>query len=339
MGTYLVQSSDIVQRSGIDMKVAVVIPCYNVEDYVEAAVRSVWAQKGVELDIVAVDDGSTDGTGQVLAALASERPGQLKVITQTNRGACLARQRGMGEVGGAYIQFLDADDRLLEGKIARQVGLAQAAGGPALVVGGYRNQWQDGRQEDVIPTQSAPWSAWISARLGTTSANLWQRTAIEAVGGWKADQASSQDYELSHRLLKDGHGILLDPIVGALITKRSIGSISRTDAGGNLERYIRLRAHVRDHLRTCEAHRFARELNLVEQQIFLAIRALYRIDSARAEELLAVHVPPGFKPVPAPGLSNAYCLVHRLLGFSAAEVVASAIGNLRRIRNAHDTLP
>jgi hypothetical protein len=208
-----------------------------------------------------------------------------------------------------------------------------------MVVGGYRNLWHDGREEDVIPTRSEAWSAWISARLGTTTANLWERKAVEAVGGWKADQASSQDYELSHRLLKAGHGILVDTVVGALITKRATGSISRTDAGGNLERYIRLRAQVRDHLRSCGLQEHAKDLALVEQQIFLAIRALYRIDRARAVELLAIHVPQGFSPLPAPGLSHGYCMVHRLLGFNTAEAVAAAIGNLRRIRNAHDTLP
>jgi hypothetical protein len=159
------------------------------------------------------------------------------------------------------------------------------------------------------------------------------------VGGWKADQASSQDYELAHRLLKRGYGIIIDPDVGALITKRAQGSISRSDAGGNLERYIRLRSEVRDHLQATDRHRYAEELATVEQQIFIAVRALHRLDRERARSLLKKYLPSDFRPVPAPGLSVSYCLVHRLLGFKAAETVAAAFGNLRRIRSAHDTLP
>lgn len=321
------------------MKVAVVIPCYNVEPYVEAAIRSVWAQQGVELDVVAVDDGSTDGTARVLARLAAERPGELRVITQTNQGACRARQQGLLGTSGTYVQFLDADDRLVEGKIARQLERAVAAGEPAIVVGGYRNQWPDGRQEDVLPLRSAPWSAWIDRSMGTTSANLWKRSILEAVGGWKADQASSQDYELSFRILKAGHDILIDPVVGAVINKRRSGSISRSDEGGNLIRYIALRVEVRDHLRASDAARFASELEQVDQQIFLALRSLYRIDRAGARSLMLLHLPDGVELRPAPGLSRAYCLAYKVLGFNAAETIAAAFGNLRRIRSANDTLP
>jgi glycosyltransferase involved in cell wall biosynthesis len=321
------------------MKVAVVIPCHNVAALVEGAVRSVWDQQGVDPDIVAVDDGSTDGTGQVLARLASERPGKLKVITQNNAGACVARQRGLAEVDGAYVQFLDADDRLMTGKIRGQLQLAHVTGEPAIIVGGYRNTWSDGREYTVLPLETKPWAAWVGGTMGTTSANLWNRKALVSVGGWNKDQLSSQDYELAFRLLRAGHTIAVDRTVATWITKRSSGSISTRDQAGNLDRYIKLRADVREHLKSVDAVGFRDEIATVEQHLFMAIRILYRMDRARALQLLEALLPGDFRPRRQPGLSTSYCLVHRLFGFGMAERIAMAIGNLRRIRSAHDQLP
>ncbi|MBK6831556.1 MAG: glycosyltransferase family 2 protein [Flavobacteriales bacterium] len=99
------------------------IPCYNVQAH-GVAVRSVFAQTHADLDIVAVDDGSTDGTRAILQRLVTESSGRLRVISQANAGACAARNAGVAATRGEWIQFLDADDELLPDKIERQVGLA-----------------------------------------------------------------------------------------------------------------------------------------------------------------------------------------------------------------------
>ena len=304
------------------MRIAVVIPCFNVEEHVEDAVRSVWSQEGVELDVVAVDDGSTDTTLQLLQQLAAERPRHLRVLSQPNRGANAARNAGLAATTGEYVQFLDADDRLLPGKLERQAALCARSGRPVMVVGAYRRCWDDGRTQEVLPSGDDAWSAWVRLQLGTTSANLWQREALEAAGGWKEDQASSQDYELAHRLFINGGTIARDAAIGTIVNRRTRGSISAGDRVGNMERYVHLRARVIAHLEAMDPGHHARDIALLQQQMFMLIRVIHRHDRDRAMRLLGTHFPKGYRPERSPGLSRGYCMVHRLFGFERAERIA-----------------
>jgi glycosyltransferase involved in cell wall biosynthesis len=304
------------------MRIAVVIPCYNVEKYVEDAVRSVWSQEGVEPDVVAVDDGSTDATPRILEQLVAERPHHLRVLSQPNRGANAARNAGLAETSGEYVQFLDADDRLLSGKLARQAALAVRSGRPVMVVGAYRKCWPDGRTQEVLPSGDDAWSAWVGLQLGTTSANLWQREALQAAGGWKEDQASSQDYELAHRLFIHGGTIVMDDTLGTIVNRRTHGSISASDTVGNMERYILLRARVKEHLEALHSAVHVQLIARLKQQMFMLIRVIHRHDRERAMHLLRSLFPEGYRPERSPGLSSGYCLVHRLFGFERAERIA-----------------
>src|SRR5690606_32136288 len=92
--------------------VSVVVPCYNVEGFVRRAVESAAAQTHRPLEIICVDDGSTDGTLGVLRELEAEHPGLVRVLAGPNGGAPAARNRGLKEARGEYVQFLDADDEL-----------------------------------------------------------------------------------------------------------------------------------------------------------------------------------------------------------------------------------
>lgn len=308
------------------MKVAVIIPCHNVAVHVEHAVRSVWAQEDAELDIVAVDDGSTDGTLGVLEKLMAERPGSLRVLRCAHAGAGAARNAGLWATDAPYLQFLDADDALLPDKIGGQLALAMRPEAPALIAGGYRNYWEDGRTADVIPVDQA-WSAVIQGRAGTTSANLWARGSVVAVGGWDEQLASSQDHDLAFRILRGGGSYVADPRVGSVILKRSGSSISRSDPVGNWERFIVLRAAIRDHLRTSEGN--GDDVRLCEHFIFGAIRAIARTDQKKALHLRDHYLGRGYEPGRGVGSSRAYVLVHRLFGFRAAQAAAKALDILR----------
>src|SRR4051812_16000050 len=96
--------------------VTVVIPCYNQARFLGEAIESVLRQTHRAREVVVVDDGSTDGT----AAVAARYP-DVQLIRQPNRGLAAARNRGLAESRGAYLVFLDADDRLLPR--ALEVGL------------------------------------------------------------------------------------------------------------------------------------------------------------------------------------------------------------------------
>lgn len=88
---------------------SVVVPLYNKKDNIGKTLESALAQTFTDFEVIVVDDGSTDGSGDLVRAIASEDP-RIRLITQENRYIGAARNRGVKHAGGEYIAFLDADD-------------------------------------------------------------------------------------------------------------------------------------------------------------------------------------------------------------------------------------
>ena len=103
------------------MKFSFIIPVYNCRDYLTACVESILASKNDALEIILINDGSTDGSGAVCDELAQLYP-QVRVIHQPNGGASAARNRGIREAQGEHILFFDADDTIN----AKQLGTVLA---------------------------------------------------------------------------------------------------------------------------------------------------------------------------------------------------------------------
>ena len=99
------------------VKVSVIIPVYNVEPYLKQCMDSVVGQTLKDIEIICVDDGSTDGSLDILKEYATE-DSRIQIIEQKNAGAGAARNNGMRHATGKYLSFLDSDDffepRMLE---------------------------------------------------------------------------------------------------------------------------------------------------------------------------------------------------------------------------------
>ncbi|MFN5814490.1 MAG: glycosyltransferase family 2 protein, partial [Pseudanabaena sp.] len=102
--------------------VSILIPCYNSEKWIAETLKSALDQTWQNIEIILVDDGSTDNSLSIARSYESSR---LKVITQENRGASSARNRALKEAQGDFIQYLDANDLLNPQKIEAQVLLLQ----------------------------------------------------------------------------------------------------------------------------------------------------------------------------------------------------------------------
>lgn len=105
------------------MKLSVIIPVYNVEAYLRACLDSVLESGDGDWEIVAVNDGSTDGSGAILAEYAARFPGIMRVITTPNGGLGHARNTGLEAAQGEYVLFVDSDDLLLPHALTEMLAL------------------------------------------------------------------------------------------------------------------------------------------------------------------------------------------------------------------------
>ncbi len=105
-------------------QVSVIIPVYNTEAYVEQAVRSIMEQTLRQIEIIAVDDGSTDGSGAILERLAAEDR-RIRIHKQPNKGLSGARNAGLDLAHGRYVYFMDSDDLLESDALACCYELAE----------------------------------------------------------------------------------------------------------------------------------------------------------------------------------------------------------------------
>jgi len=106
---------------------SVVVPAYDVEDYLSASLRSILGQSHTELEVVVVDDGSTDTTGEVADRIATE-DSRVRVIHQPNAGLGAARNEGVRRSTGTYLAFADSDDLVVDGAYAALVGSLERTG-------------------------------------------------------------------------------------------------------------------------------------------------------------------------------------------------------------------
>ena len=125
-----------------DGLVTAILPVYDVRPYVEDAIRSVLAQDGVDLEVLVVDDASTDGTDDVVRELAREDK-RVTLLRQEHGGPNAARNLALERARGEYVAFLDGDDLLLPGAYADLQGSLRSSGSD-FAVGGYHRLTENG---------------------------------------------------------------------------------------------------------------------------------------------------------------------------------------------------
>lgn len=139
-----------------DPLVSVVVPSRNYGKFLAEAVGSIRAQGVAGVEVLVVDDGSTDETPEVLAALAGP---DLRAFRLEGRGVSAARNLGIEQARGRYLAYLDADDRWLPGKLARQLEVLESEPGVGFVFSDFARFGPEGRypdtQFDFIPGLAA----------------------------------------------------------------------------------------------------------------------------------------------------------------------------------------
>lgn len=197
--------------------VSVCIPCHNAAAYVGDAIQSILDQTWQSIEVIVVDDGSTDGSREVLQCYASDK---VKIIRQDNQGQCAAANRAFAEAQGRLIKFFDADDILSIETIEHQVRrLAERTDAIASAPWGrfYNNDistfqlnhqsvWRD------LPTLSWLVEAWNDAHP-MMQCGLWliPREILDTSGGWDESLSLINDFEFFTRVLCHANHVLFVP--------------------------------------------------------------------------------------------------------------------------------
>jgi glycosyltransferase involved in cell wall biosynthesis len=187
--------------SALQPLASVVIPCYNQGRFLADAIASVRNQSHGAVETIVVDDGSEDDT----AVVARRYPG-VRYIRQRNAGAPAARNTGFRESRGAFLMFLDADDRLLPQAVATGIEWLGRRTDWAFVTGHVRLMTEDGSPAGVPPQHHADPGSFVdllrSNYIWTPGVVTYRRSVLDAVGAFESSAGGSADYELNIRIAR-----------------------------------------------------------------------------------------------------------------------------------------
>jgi glycosyltransferase involved in cell wall biosynthesis len=189
--------------------VSVIVTAYNSAAWLRRAIDSVRAQEFADFEVIVVDDGSTDNTGEICASYGSA----IRYIRQENRGAGGARNTGIREAQGPYLAFLDADDEYLPNKLGDLVPLLRdapddiAGAGGLYLLRAHQGEWRHPVLERlaIAPGGSGRIDFLASTvRSGTstihTSSMILRREILDRLGLFREDLCFSEDFEMWCRI-------------------------------------------------------------------------------------------------------------------------------------------
>ncbi|MFN8020403.1 MAG: glycosyltransferase family A protein [Acidimicrobiales bacterium] len=193
-------------------RVAVIVTAYQKARWLDRAIRSCVEQDHPALEVIVVDDGSTDDPATVVAG----HPG-VRFVRKDNGGPSSARNAGIRATTAELVVFVDGDDWLLPGAVAANVAAFGTTPRPGMVAGGYVDWWESDSPEPDLSRVSTAFGAGptpVSHRgfadllrhgnhIGMLGAVMFDRAALVASGGWDDATRACEDYDVYLRMARD----------------------------------------------------------------------------------------------------------------------------------------
>ena len=209
-------------------KVSVVVPAYNAEGTLGQTLASVLGQTFEDLEVVVVDDGSSDGTADVARAGGDAR---VRLVQVQNGGVARARNRGVAEAQGELIAFLDSDDVWLSEKLESQVEMMGARNEIGVVFTAAR--YVDSQMRSIGEIPALDYADYSEALLlysvviaGSCSSGMVRRTIVDDVGGFDPAFSQSADWDFWLRVSRVTQ---IAPVAASLVLCRKHTSNMSSD--------------------------------------------------------------------------------------------------------------
>lgn len=205
-----------------DERIGVIMPLYNGERYVARALRSLLRESDVQLEIVVVDDASTDRSAEVVQAIARDHP-CVSLIKVDHGGVSRARNVGFAALSAEakLVIYLDCDDLNPSNRMRRQVAIMRQHPEIDYVIG----QVQFFETEDEQSLAPAPGTRSVIARSVQLGAAMFRRSLLERLGGFAEDMKYGEDVDLFLRMVEDQTPHFLDEEV-AVFYRRHAGNVT-----------------------------------------------------------------------------------------------------------------
>ena len=200
-------------------RVSIVMPVYNGARFIAEALASVQSEPGIDAEIIVVDDGSTDATVHVVAALC-ENDQRIRLLRCKHRGVAPARNVGVRAATGDYVTFLDSDDVCPPGRIARQAQKLAERADAAAVIG--ETLLFEELTEDLQP---APGTRHLQILTVTLHSALFRRHVFDRLGLFDETLAHSEDFDFFLRLAESEAPLVIESEIASLY-RRHPGSMT-----------------------------------------------------------------------------------------------------------------
>jgi GT2 family glycosyltransferase len=208
--------------------ISVVMPCYNAAPYLEEAVSSALDQSYGNVEVVLVDDGSTDGSTEIAGRLLAEFPGRISLAHTHRMGPYPARNHALRLIKGELVAFLDADD-WWDNAALEKLYLAMTNADTDIAYCGWQNVGEGTHSEPYVPPkyeENDPVAHFVRTCPWPIHAALVKRQLVERLGGFSERRFSSMDYDFWLRALAATRRMVQVPEVLAFYRWHGQGQVS-----------------------------------------------------------------------------------------------------------------
>ena len=184
--------------------VSIIVPCYNAARFLRDTIRSVLDQEGVDIQLILVDDGSTDATSAIIAEAAHDK--RVLSLTIANSGVSAARNVGIKHAHGNFIGFLDADDLLVSGSMLSQCAFLRAHPEYGAVAGSFERIDETGRviSRELQSADAIEPRRMLLGNCVHTSSVLMRRDVVQKLEGMDTALIVAEDWDYFSRMILDG---------------------------------------------------------------------------------------------------------------------------------------